>query len=94
MKIRNYKCLYCGNKDFFIREKKPRYVGIYCSKCRNWYKWASKSELAEIKEEKIVDGIAEQLERVGVMSLYKKLTFEERERVKAYMIKLITYRDK
>lgn len=42
MKIKDYKCK-CGNNDFFFLSKNTQ-VGIYCSKCGKWFKWADKNE--------------------------------------------------
>ena len=46
MKIKNYKCT-CGCKDFYFKEsngKTINTVGIYCSYCGKWFKWADKWE--------------------------------------------------
>lgn len=42
MKIKDYKCN-CGNDDFFFHSKGNQ-VGIYCSYCGKWFKWADKNE--------------------------------------------------
>jgi hypothetical protein len=42
MKIKDYKCK-CGKEDFFIAEK-GKQLGIYCSSCGKWFKWADKDE--------------------------------------------------
>lgn len=37
----------CGNKDnnAFFTEKKGNQMGIYCSNCGKWVKWATKDEV-------------------------------------------------
>lgn len=42
MKIKNYKCK-CGHDDFFFIDMGV-HVGIYCSHCGKWFKWADKNE--------------------------------------------------
>lgn len=42
MKIKDYKCK-CGHNDFFFVEKENS-MGIYCSYCGKWFKWADKDE--------------------------------------------------
>lgn len=42
MKIKDYKCK-CGHDDFFFAEKGNN-MGIYCSYCGKWAKWADKDE--------------------------------------------------
>jgi hypothetical protein len=42
MKIKDYKCK-CGCDDFFFMNKGVQ-VGIYCTLCGKWYKWADKDE--------------------------------------------------
>lgn len=42
MKIKDYKCK-CGHDDFFIADK-GTHVGIFCSYCGKWLKWANKYE--------------------------------------------------
>jgi len=42
MKINNYECK-CGCNDLFFKEKGSQ-VGIYCSSCGKWLKWADKNE--------------------------------------------------
>lgn len=43
MKIKDYKCT-CKYTDFTFWEKDKSHLGIYCSKCGKWYKWADKNE--------------------------------------------------
>lgn len=43
MKLNNYKCLNCGN-DTFMTIKKPPHIGIYCSQCGRFFKWANKDD--------------------------------------------------
>lgn len=42
MKIKDYKCK-CGNNDFFFVER-GNIMGIYCSYCGKWFKWANKDD--------------------------------------------------
>ena len=42
MKIKNYTCK-CGCDDFFFIKKNTQ-IGIYCTKCGKWLKWASHDE--------------------------------------------------
>lgn len=42
MKIKDYKCK-CGSDDFFFAEN-GNSMGIYCSYCGKWKKWADKNE--------------------------------------------------
>lgn len=48
MKIKDYKCKKCGHTDFTFSKKNEREafnsIGIYCSYCGAWFKWASKDE--------------------------------------------------
>lgn len=59
MKIKNYECK-CGCDDFFFMNKGVQ-VGIYCTLCGKWYKWADKDEqnlknkIPEKTEEDIVN---------------------------------------
>lgn len=47
MKIKDYKCR-CGHDDFFLSTPEncigENHVGIYCSYCGKWFKWADKDE--------------------------------------------------
>ena len=47
MKIKDYKCR-CGHDDFFLFTPEncigENRVGIYCSLCGKWFKWANKDE--------------------------------------------------
>lgn len=42
MQIKNYVCK-CGHKDFIFKGNGNQ-IGIYCSKCGKWLKWADKNE--------------------------------------------------
>lgn len=42
MKIKDYKCK-CGHDNFFFANE-GKHVGIYCSNCGKWFKWANKNE--------------------------------------------------
>ena len=43
MKIKDYKCN-CQSTDFTFGEKNKSHLGIYCTKCGKWYKWADKND--------------------------------------------------
>ena len=40
--LNDIKCK-CGNNKFFFKHNKM-HIGVYCSKCGCWVKWASKNE--------------------------------------------------
>ena len=42
MKIKDYKCT-CGRDDFFFKGV-GNHLGIFCSHCGKWLKWADKNE--------------------------------------------------
>ena len=44
MQIKDYVCADCSGTDFILKAKNEKTVGIYCSKCGRWYKWADKKE--------------------------------------------------
>lgn len=46
MKIKEFKCRNCQHDDFqFTPNARNRnVVGIYCSRCGEWFKWADKNE--------------------------------------------------
>ena len=48
MKIKNYVCK-CGCDDFFFIEK-GTHIGIYCTRCGKWLKWASHDERNLMKQ--------------------------------------------
>lgn len=50
MKIKNYRCVACGNKDFYA-ESNNMHMGIYCSTCGKFYKWADKDEKNLLKKQ-------------------------------------------
>ena len=63
MKIKDYKCK-CGCDDFFFMNKGVQ-VGIYCTLCGKWYKWADKDEQNlknNVSEKKKEDGEGEMTE--------------------------------
>lgn len=49
MKIKDYKCK-CGRDDFFFKKVRV-HIGIYCSYCGRWFKWADINERNLIKKE-------------------------------------------
>lgn len=46
MKIKDFKCINCGSEDFKSRVNPHNHniLGIYCSHCGRWFKWANKNE--------------------------------------------------
>ena len=61
MKIKNYKCK-CGHDDFFFADKGNQ-IGIYCSYCGKWLKWADKDEQnLRMKQVYAIDKIRSEIE--------------------------------
>ena len=60
MKIKDYVCK-CGCNDFVIIPQKPATIGIYCTKCGKWLKWADKDEknLMNLQQDQSI-GLTEQ----------------------------------
>ena len=50
MKIKNYKCK-CGCDDFAFVDVSST-LGIYCTYCGRWLKWANKNEKNILKIER------------------------------------------
>lgn len=46
-------CTNCGNSSSFELKEKSPHTGIYCKKCGNWIKWATKLEVKEITKQHI-----------------------------------------
>lgn len=46
-------CTNCGNSSSFELKEKSPHTGIYCKKCGNWIKWATKLEVKEITKQYI-----------------------------------------
>lgn len=46
MRIKDFKCSSCNNNDFkfMVNSNNRNLVGIYCSYCGKWLKWANKDE--------------------------------------------------
>lgn len=44
MTIKDYSCSNCGGVDFFCK-RKSIHVGLYCSYCGRWLKWADREDL-------------------------------------------------
>ena len=46
MKIKEFKCRSCGHNDFqfMVNPSNRNVIGIYCSRCGKWFKWADKDE--------------------------------------------------
>lgn len=66
MKVKDYKCK-CGHNDFFFADKGNQ-IGIYCSYCGKWYKWAYKDEQNLIlKQEPVLDKIKAEIREFSVV---------------------------
>ena len=62
MKIKNYKCK-CGHDDFFFADKGNQ-IGIYCSYCGKWLKWADRDEQnLRRKQVSVLDKICADIEQ-------------------------------
>lgn len=62
MKIKDNKCR-CGNDDFFLADKENQ-IGIYCSYCGKWLKWANKDEQnLRMKQESVLDKIRAEIDQ-------------------------------
>ena len=60
MKIKDFRCK-CGRDDFFFADKGNQ-VGIYCSYCGKWLKWADKDEQnLRMKQDSVLDKIEEEI---------------------------------
>lgn len=69
MKIKDYHCK-CGCSNFFLVEK-GNHIGIYCSYCGKWFKWADKDEQNLVmKQETILDKIRDEIECLDVDDAY------------------------
>lgn len=68
MKIKAYKCE-CGCNDFFFA-KKGNQIGIYCSYCGKWLKWADKNEQnLAMKQESILDKVRAEIEKLEYLNI-------------------------
>lgn len=64
MKIKEFRCK-CGHDDFFFADKGNQ-IGIYCSYCGKWFKWADKDEQnLRMKQVSVIDKIRNEIERCG-----------------------------
>lgn len=62
MKIKESRCK-CGHDDFFFADKGNQ-IGIYCSYCGKWLKWADKDEQnLRMKQESVIDKIRAEIEK-------------------------------
>lgn len=62
MKIKDNKCSKCGHDNFFFADKGNQ-IGIYCSYCGKWFKWADKDEQnLRMKQEFVLDKIRAEIE--------------------------------
>jgi glycine betaine/choline ABC-type transport system substrate-binding protein len=60
MKIKEFRCK-CGHDDFFFADKGNQ-IGIYCSYCGKWLKWADKDEQnLRMKQDSVLDKIEEEI---------------------------------
>lgn len=57
MKIKEFKCRNCQHTDFkFMTNPSNRnMIGIYCSRCGRWFKWADKDEKNLMKLEEVTN---------------------------------------
>ena len=63
MTIKDYKCK-CGYDDFFFADKGNQ-IGIYCSYCGKWLKWADKDEQnLRMKQVSVLDEIRTEIEEL------------------------------
>ena len=61
MKIKEFRCK-CGRDDFFFADKGNQ-IGIYCSYCGKWLKWADKDEQnLRMKQDSVLDKIRTEIE--------------------------------
>lgn len=62
MKIKEFRCK-CGRDDFFFADKGNQ-IGIYCSYCGKWLKWADRDEQnLRMKQDSILDKISADIEQ-------------------------------
>ena len=63
MKIKDFRCK-CGRDDFFFADKGNQ-IGIYCSYCGKWIKWADKDEQnLRMKQVSVIDKIKAEIEQL------------------------------
>lgn len=68
MKIKDNKCK-CGHDDFFFADKGNQ-IGIYCSYCGKWLKWADKDEQnLRMKQVSVLDRIRAEIVQMPTISL-------------------------
>lgn len=66
MQIKDYRCA-CGSNDFFLCNHIPQ-VGIYCSRCGSWYKWANKDEKnLKLIQENTIDNIVAEIKTLNTV---------------------------
>lgn len=62
MKIKEFRCK-CGRDDFFFADNGNQ-IGIYCSYCGKWLKWADRDEQnLRMKQDYILDKISADIEQ-------------------------------
>ena len=80
MKIKDYTCK-CGNDIFFMSGNNNQ-IGIYCSKCGKWLKWADKDEKNLLLKSKSVpmeniDRIIEEIEAYNSQLIDKNVVLDK-----------------
>lgn len=68
MKIKNYVCK-CGHDNFVLIQQKPATVGIYCTKCGKWYKWADKDEKNLMKLQRTSEVNLSEREKLAIKAM-------------------------
>jgi len=64
MKIKEFRCK-CGHDNFFFADKGNQ-IGIYCSYCGKWFKWADKDEQnLRMKQVSVLDKIRAEIEQAS-----------------------------
>lgn len=82
MKIKDYKCK-CGHNDFFFADKGNQ-IGIYCSYCGKWLKWADKDEQnLRMKQVYVLDKIRAELQQLPITDTAIRLVGEILDKYKA-----------
>ena len=68
MTIKDYKCK-CGHDDFFFADKGNQ-IGIYCSYCGKWLKWADKDEQnLRMKQVSMLDTIRAEIDKLEYLNI-------------------------
>ncbi len=68
MKIKDYVCK-CGHDNFVLIQQKPATVGIYCTKCGKWFKWADKDEKNLMKLQRTSEANLSEREKLAIKAM-------------------------